>query len=107
MLAVPPFSEDVLFHAQQAAEKSLKGFLVWHGVPFRKTHNLIELGEACCRIEAGLESLLRRAALLTEYASKFRHPGDAENATAAEATEALGTAREVFEALLRLLPEIR
>jgi HEPN domain-containing protein len=28
---------DVMFHAQQAAEKAMKAFLAWHDVPFRKT----------------------------------------------------------------------
>ena len=74
--AVPPFADDIVFHAQQAAEKSLKAFLSWHHVPFRKTHNLIELGEACCQIDQSLEPLLRRAATLTEYAWKYRYPGD-------------------------------
>jgi HEPN domain-containing protein len=26
----PPFLEDVLYHSQQLAEKSLKAFLCWH-----------------------------------------------------------------------------
>ena len=46
-LAVPPLIDDVVFHAQQAAEKSFKAFLTWHQVPFRKTHNLEEIGEQC------------------------------------------------------------
>jgi HEPN domain-containing protein len=102
--ADPPFADDIVFHAQQAAEKSLKAFLSWHRVPFRKTHNLIELGEACCQIDQSLDPLLRRAAPLTEYAWKFRYPGDPEEATAEEAAGALATAREVFEAVLRCLP---
>ena len=64
--ADPPFTDDIVFHAQQAAEKSLKAFLSWHRVPFRKTHNLIELGEACCQIDRSLDPLLRRAAPLTQ-----------------------------------------
>jgi HEPN domain-containing protein len=102
--ADPPFADDIVFPAQQAAEKSLKAFLSWHCVPFRKTHNLIELGEACCRIDPSLDALLRRAAPLTEYAWKFRYPGDPEEATAEEASEALATAREVFDAVVRCLP---
>jgi HEPN domain-containing protein len=102
--ADPPFSEDIAFHSQQAAEKSLKAFLSWHRIPFRKTHNLVELGEACCQIDQSLESLLRRAAPLTEYAWKFRYPGDPEEATAEEAGTALATAREVFVSVLSRLP---
>jgi len=40
---------DAVFHAQQAVEKSMKGFLAWHDRPFRKTHELEEIGEACLR----------------------------------------------------------
>ena len=102
--ADPPFSEDILFHSQQAVEKTLKAFLSWHRTPFRKTHNLVELGEACCQIEASLELLLRGAAPLTEYAWKFRYPGDPEEATAEEARASLAIAGEVFQSVLRLLP---
>jgi HEPN domain-containing protein len=65
MLAEPPLLEDVVFHAQQAVEKTLKGFLTWHGRTFRKTHNLVELGGACSAIAPELENLLRKAAPLT------------------------------------------
>jgi HEPN domain-containing protein len=92
------------FTPQQAAEKSLKTFLSWHHIPFRKTHNLVELGEACCQIDRSLEPLLRRAAPLTEYAWKFRYPADPDEATADEADDALATAREVFDTILRCLP---
>lgn len=102
--ANPPFAGDIVFHAQQAAEKSLKAFLSWHRIPFRKTHNLVELGEACCQIDRSLEPLLRRAAPLTEYAWKFRYPGDPEEPPAEEAATALGTAREVFDSVLGRLP---
>ncbi|GIU80349.1 MAG: DNA-binding protein [Bryobacteraceae bacterium] len=103
--ADPPFADDAVFHAQQAVEKTLKGFLSWHQVPFRRTHNLVELGGACCRIDPSLEDLLRRAAPLTEYAWRFRHPGDPEEATLEEAKDALSVAREVYEAALSRLPE--
>jgi len=106
--ASPPFAEDIAFHAQQAAEKALKGFLTWCGCSFRRTHNLVELGEACLRLDPGLEDLLRRAAPLTEYAWKFRYPGDPEELAPAEAAEALGIAQEVYRALLDALPpEVR
>jgi HEPN domain-containing protein len=41
-----PRPDTALFHCQQAAEKAWKAFLFWNDVPFRKTHNLRELGEA-------------------------------------------------------------
>jgi hypothetical protein len=41
---------------------------------------------------------------LTEYAWKFRYPGDVDEPDANEADEALTVAREVFEGVLRALP---
>ena len=36
-----------VFHSQQAAEKAIKGFLTFHQIAFRKTHNLTDLGSQC------------------------------------------------------------
>jgi HEPN domain-containing protein len=102
--AVPPFLDDIVFHSQQAVEKALKAFLTWHGRPFRKTHNLVELGEVCVQLDATLEDLLRRAAPLTEYAWKFRYPGFPDEPTQEEGKETLEIARQVHEALLDRLP---
>ena len=105
LTASPPLTADIVFHAQQAAEKSIKGFLSWHDRPFRKTHNLVEIGEAAASVDSTLEPLLRRAALLTEYAWRFRYPGDVDLPSPEEARHALEVAREVFEALLARLPK--
>jgi HEPN domain-containing protein len=103
--ADPPFSGDAAFHAQQAVEKSLKGFLTWHSRLFGKTHNLTELGKSCIQLEPTLEATVRPAARLTEYAWKFRCPGGPAEPTIREAEDALIVARQVYEAVLRLLPE--
>jgi HEPN domain-containing protein len=34
--ANPPLTSDIVFHAQQLAEKSLKALMSWHDRPFRK-----------------------------------------------------------------------
>jgi len=102
--ADPPFAEDVVFHAQQAVEKTLKAFLTWHGRIFRETHNLVELGGACVELDPSLEPILRRAAPLTEYAWRYRYPGDPGEPTAEQAEEAITTAQAVHEALLERLP---
>lgn len=104
--ADPPITPDIVFHAQQLVEKSLKGFLSWNDTPFRKTHNLVELGEQCSKLDNSLEGLLQRASVLTEYAWKFRYPGEPEEPTELEADEALALAKQVYEAILERLPEI-
>lgn len=96
---------DVTFHAQQAAEKALKALLALHDVPFRKTHNIEELGRQCVAIEATLSGLIDRAAPLTEFAWKFRYPGEIEEPTPAEAMEALAAARQIYNAVSALVPE--
>jgi HEPN domain-containing protein len=86
--ASPPLTGDMVFHAQQLVEKTLKAFLSWHDQPFRKTHSLVELGRQCAILQPDLEPLLREAAPLTEYAWKFRYPGEAEEPALEEADAA-------------------
>ena len=105
LAASPPLLEDVLFHCQQAAEKALKAFLAWHDRPFRKTHSLEEVGRQCAQLDPSLDGLIDRAAPLTEYAWKFRYPGEVEPPIQEDATGALELAREVYEAILMRLPE--
>jgi HEPN domain-containing protein len=102
--ARPPLLDDIVFHTQQAVEKALKGFLAWHDRPFRKTHDLVELGQACVDLDQTLETLLRRAAPLTEYAWRFRYPGDPDEPSEDEARSALALAREVCSEILARVP---
>lgn len=54
LTAQPPLVNEVAFHSQQCAEKSMKAFLAYREHAFRKTHNLTELGGAVARIEPSL-----------------------------------------------------
>jgi len=99
-----PLVEDALFHCQQAAEKALKGFLAWHDTPFRKVHDLTELGRQCIGIDPSLELVCREAEPLTIFATVFRYPGDAGEPSAHEAENALMTARRLCDAVTSRLP---
>ena len=105
LAADPPVLDDLVFHCQQAVEKAMKGLLAWHDEPFGKTRNLEPLGETCLRSDSSLRPLVDRAVPLTEYAWKFRYPGEYVGATQDEAERALGIAREMFGAVLARLPE--
>lgn len=108
LAADPPILDDLVFHCQQAVEKSMKAFLAWHDRAFRKTHNLEEIGEACLSIDSSLKAIVDRAVPLTEYAWRFRYPGEPESPTQDEAQEALETAWAAYRALLDRLPaEVR
>ncbi len=106
-LLKPPraLSGEAAFHCQQAIEKALKGFLVWHDVPFRKTHYLMEIGDACIAIDATLKEVVGRAVPLTEYAWKFRYPGEPATPARKEVESALALATEVYQAIVARLPK--
>jgi HEPN domain-containing protein len=104
LAALPPLLGDVTFHCQQAVEKTLRGYLTWHDHGFRKTHDLTELGGACVELDPSLETVLRRAATLTEYAWRYRYPGEPNAPEEAEAREALALARVVISEILGRLP---
>ena len=93
-----------VYHCQQAAEKTLKAFLVFHQEPFRKTHNLKELGEACRSLDADLPPVVAESFLLTEYAWMFRYPGAPRDIEEGEAEAALRLAWSLYEALTGRLP---
>ncbi len=105
LLAWPhPRLRVILFHCQQAAEKALKGFLTWHDRPFAKTHDLRRIGRECINQDPTLDLLLQRAAALTDYASRFRYPGEPYEPSLQEASTAVQLAREVMAAILERLP---
>ena len=90
-------TEYLLFDAQQAAEKALKGVLVARGVHFKKSHDLAPLLTKI--IDSGVEppELIRRAAILGSYATQARYPGWGESVDAADLAEALVLARAVVD----------
>ncbi len=104
LAAQPPLTSDAVFHCQQAAEKAMKGFLAWNDIPFRKTHDLSEIGGHCMQLDPGLEDLCRRGERLTVFAWAFRYPGEPEEPPVEEAREALDLAREVYQVLVDRMP---
>ncbi len=66
-----------LFHAQQAAEKSLKAVMCLRGLEYRRTHDLEELAAQLKDAGCGPPvdpSILRR---LTPYAVEYRYDDEA------------------------------
>lgn len=104
LAAIPPLLEDVTFHCQQAAEKSFKALLTFHNQPFRKTHNLEELGEACLRIDSSLRALVDEVVPLSEYAWAYRYPGEPQSPQPQEAQDAYASAGKLYRAILECLP---
>lgn len=98
-----PF-DTVCFHAQQCAEKYLKGFLVFRSTDFPKTHDLVVLlnlvgGSTVLGID------LPDIEPLNRYPVEARYPGDWEPITRDEAEQAVGMARRVREAVRKHLAD--
>ena len=92
-----------MFHSQQAAEKSAKGFLAFHDVFFRKTHDLEELGKQCAAVEPSLVLAVAEAASLTDYAIVFRYLDAPHEPDEAEALTAMATAQHLYDRVRELL----
>jgi HEPN domain-containing protein len=88
--------EILAFHAQQAAEKSLKALLVQRQVEFPRLHVIGPLLNLCR--EAGYEEteFLADAVTLTRYAVAPRYPGEEEPISREEAAQAFELAEKVF-----------
>jgi HEPN domain-containing protein len=80
---------EALFHCQQAVEKALKAFLTFHERTFRKTHDLGDLSPECLAIDDSLQSAICEAEGLTQYAWRFRYPGEPYEPDSGEAQDGL------------------
>ena len=93
----------VSFHAQQAAEKSLKAVLIRHQVAFGKTHDIGQLLSLIEPVAPHLGARMSRAEALTPYAVASRYPGVEPAVSRDEASRHLALAREVLDAVSALL----
>jgi HEPN domain-containing protein len=96
-------TDTICFHAQQCIEKYLKALLVFRGIDFPKTHNLVVLMNLIPqddRPELNEESQVR----LTKHATVLRYPGEEDDPSLAEARKAVAIARRVRKEVRRVLP---
>jgi len=100
------YLEDLCYQAQQAAEKALKGLLIYFGVEPEYTHNigvlLNELGKY-----TEITGNIKDAMKLTNYAVQTRYPGAYEDITKAEYEEAVKIAKDCLDWVAARLPESR
>jgi HEPN domain-containing protein len=100
-----PYLDTAIYHCQQAAEKALKGFLVFHDQEFEKSHHLPLLVTQAASFDAQFATRLDAAELLTPYATAFRYPGEVMEPDREEFGHALHAAEELDALVLSLLPK--
>lgn len=101
LMEAPP-TDTVCFHAQQCAEKYLKGLLTYYSIYFPRTHSLEDLAELCRKAAPDIVYELSDIEVLSEYGVSVRYPDEAfEQIPRADAEEALGIAEKVRGTVLR------
>ncbi len=95
----PPVTGLALSHAQQAAEKALKAYLVYHDRTFPLTHNLKDLARPFEDLDSSLLEVVRPGLDLTDFATLYRYPGEAESPDVGQARPWIESARAVVTAI--------
>lgn len=96
-----PLTAAACFHAQQCAEKYMKGALIARGRSFPYTHDLLALNTLCDQAGIFVGVPLTNLDRLSEYAARVRYPGD--EPILEEAQDALATATAVRRFVRKLL----
>lgn len=101
-----PLLDTAAYHCQQAAEKAIKGYLLFHDVRFEKTHDIEVLISQACEVDTSFCICVEAARILTPLAVEFRYPGDYVEPDADEYREAFGATVKVFQFVLQKLPAV-
>ena len=103
--AEPALWDIATFHAQQAAEKYLKGFIVARGGTPPKIHDLTTLLTVCCEFDLTLTTFEESCRSLTRLGWVSRYPDSPEDPSEAEGKRAVELADKVCAAVRERLPK--
>ncbi len=87
--------DTLCFHCQQAVEKYIKGYIIYIGSDFPKTHNLADLIGICNQTDTSFSKYIIEVEKLTPYAVEIRYPDDFYMPSEDEAREAYKIASEI------------
>lgn len=90
-----------VYHCQQAAEKSLKAYLVLKKHPVIKTHDPIKLLESCMIFDHDFHKKLDAANYINPFSSKFRYPTEFDIPNAEEVELAINYAEKIIQFVLK------
>ena len=98
-----PLPGMACYHAQQCAEKYLKGYLIAQSISFRFVHDLVYLTQLCAAQELVFEELMSAAEILGEYGVTIRYPMEGSEEPDIEAArEAIRLAEQVVALVRRV-----
>lgn len=96
------YLEDLCFEAQQAAEKAIKAVMMKRDIEFPFVHDLNRLMSILEQAGESVPEGVRRAELLTKYATATRYPGAMEPVSDQEYADAI----VIGEAVVRWAEEV-
>lgn len=91
------FYPHICFLCQQAAEKYLKGFLVFHRKRFPKIHHLVYLLKLCAKIDKEFLNLIEEANIVSQYYLIIRYPIEYKGANKKEAKEIIEITEKIIK----------
>ncbi len=98
-----PLLDTGIYHCQQAAEKSLKGYLVFSGIEFSKSHDLRLLITLAGNNNNEFLELMEAGEILTPYAVEYRYPDDVLEPDIQEYEEAFKLSCRIYDFVLNQL----
>ena len=102
-LYLPKYRDTIAFHCQQAAEKYLKGYLLFLDISFQKKHSLnYLLGLISTKIEI-IDEIFENASILEDYAVEIRYPDTTIELSDEDIQQAFGISKLIREYVLDLM----
>lgn len=99
-----PYFDTAIYHCQQAVEKAVKGWLVFHDQSFTKTHDLRLLMAQALELEPKFKKWLDIAEQVSPYATAYRYPGEILEPSADEFNKTFQSAIKFYDFVCSILP---
>jgi len=98
--------DTICFHAQQAAEKTLKAFLAYHAFSLKRTHDLVALLALAVELDSSLTDLEDECRRLTYYAVSARYPDDLYETDENDGLEMIAASQRIRDRINSRLPQV-
>jgi len=96
-------TNPICFHAQQAGEKYLKGFLAYHDLHVRKIHDLEILVKDSEGVDKSFAEVMPQAKLLNQFYTEARYPDDYVEFSLEDAKDGYEAAKKIKDFVLSKL----
>ena len=95
------FFSSAVYHCQQSAEKSLKGYLAFKKQEIIKTHDLAKLLGLCLNFDEDFKKLYEAARYLNPFSIAFRYPTEFDIPDQGDARLAVKYAQSIITFVLK------